>query len=105
MQAVFLENCLACIARMQKNDNFTGLQSMQGILHITALQPCLLKTFFRSGLGNGGGQVSYPKKNRAARVTHLFEGFSHKIQFICTFRHPNNGYSMKKYIGSGGLQT
>ena len=36
---------------MEKNDNFTALQSMQGILHITALQPCeflpLLKTFFQ----------------------------------------------------------
>ena len=29
----FLDNCLACIARMQKNDNFTALQSMQGILY------------------------------------------------------------------------
>ena len=39
---------------MEKNDNFTALQSMQGILHITALQPCeflpLLKTFFHSAL-------------------------------------------------------
>ena len=54
MQGSFLDNCLACIARMQKNDNFTALQSMQGILHITALQPCeflpLLKTFFDSAL-------------------------------------------------------
>ena len=39
---------------MEKNDNFTALQSMQGILHITALQPCeflpLLKTFFHSAM-------------------------------------------------------
>ena len=55
MQGSFLDNCLACIARMQKNDNFTALQSMQGILHITALQPCeflpLLKTFFHFCMG------------------------------------------------------
>ena len=48
--------CLACIARMEKNDNFTALQSMQGILHITALQPCeflpLLKTFFHFCMGS-----------------------------------------------------
>ena len=49
----FLDNYLACIARMQKNDNFTALQSVQGILHITALQPCkflpLLKTLELNG--------------------------------------------------------
>ena len=27
-----------------------------------------------------------------------FEGFSYKIQFNCTFRDPNNGYSIKKHI-------
>ena len=41
---------------MQKNDNFTTLQSMQGILNITALKPCeilpLHKTFFHSAVEN-----------------------------------------------------
>ena len=47
---------------MQKNDNSTALQSMQGILHITALQPCeflpLLKTFFHSAMGTPIGNLT-----------------------------------------------
>jgi hypothetical protein len=44
-----------------------------------------------------GRQVSYKKIALRTQLPH-FEGFSNKIQFVCTFSHPNNGYSMKNYI-------
>ena len=54
MQSSFFRQLPCMYCKNAKNDNFTALQSMQGILHITALQPCeflpLLNTFFHSAL-------------------------------------------------------
>ena len=63
--------------------------------------------FFPWGGGNllerleNGGRCHTKKKH----ATFLAKRVSYEIQFICTFRHLNNVYSMKKYIGSTGLQT
>ena len=55
---------------MQENDNFTALQSMQGILHITALQPCeflpLLK-FLHSAV------VAALDRNYSSRILFKFQ--------------------------------
>ena len=45
----------------------------------------------------GVGQVSYKKIAMHAQI-NSFQGFNNQIQFICTFNHPNNVYSVKKCI-------
>ena len=46
-------------------------------------------------------------QNKLALGTQLtrFEGFSNKIQFVCTFRQPNTDYPMKKYINLNSIMS